>query len=115
MMKSQKIQLFVFLVMFLVPEILFSFVLSFVLFFFRTSFPYLMGRIFGEQFFTDNKIYLFLFLIIEIIGIGGLLYFNFKYNKKRAKLLISIFLSVLFILSIFLFFVMYSMKDGIGF
>ncbi|OGE82715.1 MAG: hypothetical protein A3B10_01660 [Candidatus Doudnabacteria bacterium RIFCSPLOWO2_01_FULL_44_21] len=115
MIKGQNVWLWVSLGMFLVPEILFSFLLSSVLFLFRINVPYLIGKLVGEQFFIDNQSYLFLALIIEILGILGLLIFNIKFNRSRFKSLLSFSLFILLAFAILIFYTVYYMRNGIGF
>ena len=115
MTKREKIWLLIFLGMFLIPEILFSFIFSSVLFLFRINLPYVMGRLVGEQFFIDNKSYLFLALLIEILGILGLLIFNIKLNNTKSKVIFSVLLFILLTFVILVFYTAYYMRNGIGF
>ena len=63
----------------------------------------------------DNNLYLFI-LLIQIIGIFGTLVQVRKLNLNRVlKLLIYIILGIILILTIFIFYILFSTRHGIGF
>ncbi|MDE2030817.1 MAG: hypothetical protein KGI58_00955 [Patescibacteria group bacterium] len=115
MTQKQKIWLWISLAMFIVPEVLFSFLLSSFLFFFGVSGPYLIGFLINPQFFVDNKDINLLLILIELFGILGLLIFNIRFNKNNSKSILSLILSILLLFTIFIFYVGFSMRHGIGF
>ncbi len=116
MTKKQKIWLKLFLAMFFVPEILFSvFSSSLSFLFFRADLPYLLKVWPGERFLLDNSFYVFSALIVQIIGLFGLLKYNIKFNASRFK---SVFTFLLLIVIFLGFLVIYAggvMSRGIGF
>ncbi len=115
MNKYQKIWIWIFLGMFLIPELLFSPVISFVLFLFGIDLNYLMTKFVNQQFFTDNQIFIFIAVMVELLGVLGLLILNIKFNKNKLKNLYSILLFLLIILLTFIFYVGLSFRHGIGF
>ncbi len=86
MSKVQKIWLWVFVAMFVVPEILFYFtplsILSFLNNFSETNIKSPIYYVVGQQFFTDHIGYLLLAMGIEWFGILGLLIMSIKFKKK---------------------------------
>jgi hypothetical protein len=112
---KQKILLWISLVMFIIPEILFSFIFSSTLFLFRVNISYLMGKLIGEQFFIDNQFIIFCALIVEILGLLGLLIFNIKFNQNKSRLILSIILFILLIFTILIFYTAFYMRHGMGF
>src|SRR5688500_11825815 len=101
--------------MFIIPELLFSFILLPILYLFGSNFLYLTGRLFGEQFFIDNQIFLYLGMIVEAIGILGLSLWNIKFNKGKTKIITSIFLLLLLIIILLVLYTAFYMRYGIGF
>ncbi|MCX6718455.1 MAG: hypothetical protein NTY81_02530 [Candidatus Staskawiczbacteria bacterium] len=76
MTKIQKIWLWIFMAMFAVPEILWGNLIKI----FKISFLPIYKNI---KYFTDEPMIAFLVIIIEIIGISGIIYLL---NKKDAKI-----------------------------
>lgn len=100
--KTQKIWLWVFLAMFMIPEMLFSFVIS-VIELFGLDFNPLYTLFINQQFFIDSPIYLFIFNIIELIGVLGMLIISIKLNRK----IISVILGIVLVWLIFVIFLGY--------
>lgn len=84
----QKVWLGIFLAMFIVPEILWGNLLGLV---------HIKPVYNNTQFFEDKPIYLFVIFIIEIIGVGGLIYLLKKFTpiNKWANMIIAIILWLL--------------------
>lgn len=102
MNKIQKTWLRVFITMFAIPELLFSPVILIILSFLGLNINPIMFNLIGEQFFTNNPDFILLIIIIEIIGLSGLWFFNIKFNKNKYKIFISILLPVIIIALILL-------------
>ena len=96
--KTQKIWLWIFLAMFLIPEILFFTILSSIINYSEKDFLTLSSFFINDRFFINNPFYFFIVLIFEWIGILGLLIINIKSkNKILAFILGIIFLWLSFI------------------
>lgn len=116
MKKKQKVWFLIFMGMFIISEILFSPMISFVSFLFGINFPpMVMSHILGEQFFYGDQNLVFIALIIEILGLLGLLFFNIKFNNKKYKILITIILFLLLVVTSFIFYFAFTIRNGIGF
>ena len=111
MTKIQKVWLGIFLAMFIVPEVLFSFLVSTIFSLLGRKFYFIYQLFIKEQFFTDNPAYLFISICIEIIGLLGLLMFNIKYNKSKAKQIYSILLVFVLICLCVIFYIGYSISN----
>lgn len=113
----KKIWLWVFMIMFLLPEIFWSPIINFIYSFVK---PTINGsiQVFNHNFLLnteDNNLYLFI-LLIQIIGIFGTLVQVRKLNLNMVlKLLIYIILGIILILTIFIFYILFSTRHGIGF
>ena len=109
--KIQKTWLWIFVGMFLIPEILFWFtplsILSFMNNFSEMNIRPLAYLFINPQFFTDNPTYLFCFLIIEWIGLLGLLVMSIKLKKKLFTVLSGVFLLWIF----FILFIGYGISN----
>jgi hypothetical protein len=101
--KLQKNWLWVFGLMFLIPEILFSTLLSSIINYSKYDFLTLSSIFFDKRFFINNPFFFYSTLIIELLGLFGLLIISIK-NKKILYSLI-IFMNILWFL--FLFFLEY--------
>ncbi|MDO8659426.1 MAG: hypothetical protein Q7K54_02380 [Candidatus Parcubacteria bacterium] len=115
MTKQQKTWLYVFLAMFLVPEILFSFVISMTITFFGASFQGLSRFFINQQFIIDHPEYVLTFLFIEIVGTLGLLILNLKLNTNKSRTVVTTLLSVILIIIVYAFFLGYGLRNGISF
>ncbi len=115
MTKKQKTWLLIYALMFIVPEVLFSFVASSTLFLFGVNSQILFNKLTHINLFLDYQLYFFLALLIEIIGILGLLVSTLKFNKSKFKWIICFFLFILFVIAIIIFYAAYYMRHGIGF
>lgn len=115
MIKAQTKWLWVFLGMFVAPEILFSFLPSIVLFFFDITPPNLMERLVGEQLLTDNQALVFWGLIVEVLGVAGLLTWNVKFNKSKFRIIFSLLLLIVLVILLLLLYSAFIMRHGIGF
>ncbi len=112
MTRLQKIWFWISLSLFLIPEILFSPLISLVAFFFGVeNFPSLIYRFISQQFFLDNQFYSFIILIIEIVGVIGLLIYNKKFSRNIS---VAILLFVILIILILLLYVGFSLRHGIS-
>ena len=112
MQKSQKIWLWVFVAMFIIPEIFFSFIISFFAFFAGVeSFPFLAQSFIDPQFFVDNPTYLFFALSVECLGMLGLLIWNIKFNYNRYKIIIITITALVLALLLFIFYVGYAVSN----
>ncbi len=111
MTKNQKIWMWIFVVMFALPEILWSSIANFYYEFFQS------GKIssvvpFRYSFLQnlDNLIYLKIILTVQTIGIFLLLisiYKNANFKNALVKYLLALLLFVLFVVSVFaLYFVL---------
>lgn len=100
MTKKQKIWMWIFIAMFIVPEILCSFLLSFLEFLSIKINPLYLFVI-NRQFFIDFPAYLMVLNIIEWLGVLGLLIVSVKYKRI---LLIILWIIILLFLSVELFF-----------
>ena len=112
MTKIQKVWLWVFSAMFIIPEILFSFIVSFFASLYGVgNFPFLYEYFINPQFFIDNPTYLFIILIIECLGMLGLLVWNVKFNNYRYKIILTAITTLTLILLLFIFFVGYLVSN----
>jgi uncharacterized membrane protein len=69
----------------------------------------------GNNIYIENQNLVFIELIVEIIGLAGLLNYNVKYSNKKYKKIVSRVL-ILFILFVsFILYVLFSLRHGIGF
>lgn len=115
MEKIRKIWFWVFLAMFLLPEILWSSILNMtnailqnnnVTIFFRPNF--LMQ--------SDNRSLLLFVLVIQLIGILGLIVQIYRRNfNKYFKILILLVLSSILIITGFVAYLLFYTRNGIGF
>lgn len=103
MSKLQKIWLWIFGAMFVVPEIIFSIILSSVINYFGKDFLTLSSIFVDSRFFINNPFYFFTTLIIEIIAIIGLIILCIKHNKG----IFAILLGVILLWLVFIFFMAY--------
>lgn len=111
----KKIWLWVFMIMFLLPEIFWSPILNTVDGILQNN---NITNFIRPSFFTisDNRDILIFILLIQIIGIFGTLVQVHKLNLNRLlKLLIYIILGIILILTIFIFYILFSTRHGIGF
>ena len=112
MTKIQKVWLWVSVLMFLVPEILFSPIISFFDSLYGVeNFPFLYKHFLNSQFFIDNSVYLFIVLGIEYLGVLGLLIWNIKFNKYKYKIILTVITTLILILLSFIFLVGYSVTN----
>lgn len=111
----KKIWLWVFMIMFLLPEIFWSCILNTLDGILQNN---NITNFIRPNFLTisDNKDLLIFILLIQIIGIFGTLVQVRKLNLNRVlKLLIYIILGIILILTIFIFYILFSTRHGIGF
>ncbi|OGI78973.1 hypothetical protein A3F19_03050 [Candidatus Nomurabacteria bacterium RIFCSPHIGHO2_12_FULL_37_29] len=110
MMKIQKIWLGVFVVMFVVPEILWGALISSIASIFKINFHSLLTN---SQVFSDHPIFAYLIICTEIIGIAGLLHRNLKnnYENKILKNILSTILVMLIIMLLGLLYLNYAMSN----
>ncbi len=101
--KMQKIWLWIFGAMFIIPEILFSIIPSSIINYFGKDFLTLSSLFVNSRFFINNSYYFFITLAIEFIGVIGLFIFSIKLNKKIFIILFSIIILWL----LFIFFIGY--------
>lgn len=102
MTKTQKIWLWIFLAMFLVPEILFSITISSIVNYSGKDFLTLFSFFVDDRFFINNPFYFLTTLTIEWIGLLGLLIMAIKSRKKFLIVTLSIillWLSFIFLLA----------------
>lgn len=112
MTKIQKVWLWVSVLMFIIPEILFSFIVSFFASLYGVgNFPFLYEHFINPQFFIDNPIYLFIALSIECFGMLGLLICNIKFNHHKYKIIPTVIIALILILLLFIFFAGYSVTN----
>jgi len=98
MTKMQKKLLWLFGAMFLIPEILFSIILSSIVNYSGKDFLTLTSIFVDSRFFINNPTYFLIILIIELIGITGLLFLSIKNRRKiMSTILIIILLWLIFI------------------
>jgi len=99
--KMQKIWLGIFGAMFLIPEILFSTTASLIASIGGESFYKINSLIVNYRVFFDYPYYLLLIIIIEWVGILGLIVLTLKSNRKILAIfpfLFLLWLSYIFIL-----------------
>ena len=109
MKKKEKIWFWIFLIMFILPEFIFSFLISSISSFLGVvSFPFIYKMFVSQQFFIDNQIYLFLALVVEFLGLLGLLISNIRFSNNKF---IRILLVVLLIFLGFTFIIGYSISN----
>ena len=102
MNKLQKIWLWVFIIMFAVPELLFNRVILFVLYLIsRIDLSSIMFNI--KISFLTEKTYTLIAITFEIIGLLGLLFSNIKLNKNKYKHILSLLITIMIIMTIFYF------------
>ena len=112
MQKSQKIWLWVFLIMFFVPEIFFFFLTSWIPGVSQlTDNHFFYERFINPQFFIDNSIYLFIALGVEFLGALGFLIWNVKFNNYRYKILLTVISTLVLIFLLIIFFIGYSVTN----
>jgi len=106
LLKTQKIWMWIFGAMFVIPEILFfttpSSVLSFMTNFSGSNIPSPIYFLVSPQFFVDHNFYVFFALAIEWIGVLGLLALSVKFKKKIFVILsglIFVWVSLVFYVS----------------
>jgi len=92
MKKLSKIWLWIFLAMFIVPEILFFTTVSLIRSIAGESFFSVSSLIINYGVFFDNPFYLILIIALEWIGILGLLILCIKSRKKVLSVLLSVIL-----------------------
>jgi hypothetical protein len=92
--KNQKVWLWVFGAMFVVPEVLFWFtplaIMSFLNNFSSTSVKPLIYYFLDQQIFIDNLGYLFVILFLEWVGLFGLMILGIRLKKKLLSILLFI-------------------------
>lgn len=97
--KMQKTWLWVFSGMVIVPELVFSILPSSVINYSGKDFLTLTSLFVDDRFFINNPSYFLFTLIVEIVGVIGLLVISIKYRKKVfITFLVAILLWLLFIL-----------------
>ncbi len=105
--KIQKTWLWIFGAMFVVPEVLFSPIISFASYLAKISFSSLYSLGIKNNFLPDDSTYLFIAVIIELVGVLGLLIFSVKLKNKLS----AIFLGLAFIFLCFMLFFLYSISS----
>ena len=98
MIKSQKIWLWISIIMFIIPEIFFSFVPNF--FYFMQgygNFPSLVVKIFGNNFLEAHSTLVSILLVCEYFSLVYLFIYNIKFNKNY-KFITALFLGVILII-----------------
>lgn len=97
--KMQKILLYVFGAMFLIPEVLWGNIIKIL------NFPFI--PIYRDvAIFTNKPIVAFIIILFEIFGVGGIIYLLNKRNniKISVKIILNIFLGIIFIILILSFY-----------
>ncbi len=97
---GKKIWMWIFMAMFIIPEILFSTILSSIINYSGKDFLTLSSLFFNSRFFINNYFYFFVVIITELVGIFGLLIISIR-NKK------IIFITLLAIILLWLLFVFF--------
>lgn len=90
--KTQKVWLWIFGAMFIIPEIIFSVIPSSIINYSGKDFLTLVSLFTDDRFFINNPSYFFITLIIELVGVIGLLVISIKSNKKILSILLVIVL-----------------------
>jgi len=109
MSKAQKIWLWIFGAMFLIPEIIFSTTLSSIINYSGKDFLTLSSLFVDGRFFINNPAFFYTVLLIEIIAIVGLLILSIKSSKK----IVSVIPLIILMWLIFVFFLGY-ISDSIN-
>lgn len=99
----QKTWLWIFGGMFVVPEVLFFTIPSSIINYSNKLFLTLITPFFDSRLFINNPKIFFLILVIELVGVVGLLVLNVKSRKK----LFSFLLGVVLLWLLFIAFLMY--------
>jgi hypothetical protein len=115
MTKLQKIKLYVFVAMFLIPEVVFAFVVSFFGLLLKFNTPFWLGGFADTQFFAYHRLYVFGALFVEILGILGLFIYNLRFNRNWSRWVLSFLLLILLVAAMLVFYIGYSMRHGFGF
>ena len=89
---GQKIWMWIFIAMFAIPEILFSIILSSIINYHGKDFLTLSSLFVNGRFFINNPFYFFITIIIEMIGVLGLLVISVKTKKIIFIILLGIIL-----------------------
>ncbi len=92
MTKMQKIWLWIFIAMFVVPEILFLTIPSSIINYSGKDFLTLSSFFVNSRFFINNPLLFFVTLIVELLGVIGLITLSVKSNKKTISILLTIIL-----------------------
>jgi len=103
--KMQKTWLWIFGAMFIVPEVLWGNLIGIL---HMPLLPF-YGNV---QIFTDNPMIAYLVIIIEIIGVGGLIYLsNKQYHGTKLNYLFNIILILVLLLLIASLFLSYAISN----
>ncbi len=108
MTKSQKLWLWMFAIMFLAIETLFSFAVGFlVLLVTNNDLPALANKFFSADFFESNSTIIYVLLGIEYISLIGLFLFNISFNKHKIyKWITALFFGIILgVLSFYIYFI----------
>jgi len=97
--KMQKIWLGIFGAMFLIPEILFSTIPSSIVNYSGKDFLTLVSFFIDSRFFINNPGLFFITLLIEIVGLIGLLVLSIENKKIVLSIILIIILIWLFFIS----------------
>ena len=100
---GKKIWMWIFIAMFAIPEILFSVTLSSIINYHGKDFFTISSLFVSGRFFINNPFYFFVTIIIELIGVLGLLVISIK-NKKIIFIILS---GVILLWLLFIFFLGY--------
>ena len=101
--KKQKVWLWIFGAMFLIPEILFSGIASLIALLFGKELGSLYSIGINKNIFPDSSLVLILGIAVEFIGALGLFIFSFKNKKFILTFLMGVVLVILFILFAYIF------------
>ena len=103
MSKIQKICLWIFSAIFIIPEILWGSTIKI----FRLNFLPIYRNV---EIFNDNSLVAYLVIILEIIGVFGIIYFLNKNYKNRLKYFFIIIFILVLALLIFSLFLTYAVS-----
>jgi hypothetical protein len=115
MTKLQKIQLYVFVAMFLIPEVMFAPAVSFLALLLKFNPPSWLGAVAHTHFFANHLFYHLGALFVEILGILGLFIYSLRLNRNWSRWILSFLLLVLLVAVMLVFYFGYGSRNGIGF
>jgi len=110
MTKTQKIWLWIFGLMFVVPEILFITTPALIMSIAGKSFSEISSFVINYSSFLKYPLLLLLIVVVEWIGVFGLFVLSIKINKKLLAILFGVILLWLFFIFVIVYVTGFSMS-----